>query len=132
MRRWTTGSLALAAVLLLASGAAAADDAAKKLQGTWNRSVGNQKVTFSFKADSMSVLITDGNNTLKVQCEYGVTKDGNMLYGIITNVEGNGPNKGDPFSFHIKVEKDTLTLDEMKGTDSPEAKQLIQGDYKKQ
>jgi hypothetical protein len=67
-----------------------------------------------------------------VDSRYGVTPDG-ILFGVVTNVEKvQGIEKGELFSFHFKVENGTLTVDELKSTaDVSQAKQLVQGDYKK-
>jgi hypothetical protein len=121
--------------LVVVAAAGAADAPAKKPIGTWARGLGENKVTFQFKADSLTCVITNGSATLEVEADYGVTKDG-VIYGIITKAErkgvDGGPEKGELFSFQVKIDKETITISDLKGTDNAEAKQLIQGEYKKQ
>jgi hypothetical protein len=108
----------------------------KKPLGTWVREAGNNKVAFTFEADTLTCVVTGGGGeVVTVQAAYSVTED--TLFGVVTKVEEKGgarnaPEKGDLFSFHFKVEKDMLTLDKMKTTiERPESKQLVQGEYRK-
>jgi hypothetical protein len=134
MKRCTP--LALGMVVLLA-GALVADEKAgvKKPLGSWKRTVGDATMTFEFKADSLRATLSAGGNMIEMHADYGMTKDG-ILFGRIGKVEkqgtNDGPMEGELFSFRVKVDKDTLTLSELKThNDSPEAKQLVEGDYQK-
>lgn len=134
MRRMAALSLTLAGLIVLASPATGADDV-KKPAGAWTRTAGDNKITFDFKADSLHVTITNSGNSLEIVADYGLTKEG-TLYGIVTKVErkgiDGGPEKGALFSFRVKMDKDTLTISDLKATEGQdESKQLVQGDYKK-
>src|SRR5262249_7967213 len=121
----------LAATPLQAKGE---DSAAKKPIGVWTKSSGDQKITFQFKADKMIVTLNTGDQTIKVDADYGVTKDG-RVFGIITNVTkpGNdGPNEGDLFSFKFTAVDKKMTIEDLKGTrENAERQQLVQGDDEK-
>jgi hypothetical protein len=130
MRR-TTALFVLAVGFVLPVNAA--DPPAKKPAGSWTRKAGDMTITFTFKADTLEARVTNGS-TIVVQADYGVTKDG-TLFGIITKAKkegtADGPNEGDLFSFRVKVEKDTLTLSDLKGTAGGEgAKNAVEGEYK--
>jgi hypothetical protein len=128
--RWTTALLVLAVCFALPVNAE--DAAAKKPAGSWARKAGDMTITFTFKADSLEVKVTNGA-TIDIQADYGLTKDG-TLFGIITKATKtgtDGPNEGDLFSFRVKLEKDTLTISDLKGTAGGEgAKNAVEGEYK--
>lgn len=58
-----------------------------------------------------------------------------MLAGVIKKVERKGieggPGEGDKFGFRVKIDKDKMIVSDLTGTDSDEARQLVQGEYKK-
>jgi hypothetical protein len=127
----------VAAVLavLLAVPAGLADEKkgeVKKPLGTWVREVGGNTVSFTFEADALRCVITNaGGERIVVHAPYGVA-EGDTVFGLITKVEktGGGPEKGELFSFHFQLDKDKLTLSDLKSTaDREEAKQLVQGQY---
>jgi hypothetical protein len=129
--RWTTALFVLAVGFTLP--ASAEDAPAKKPTGSWTRKAGDMTITFTFKADSLEARVTNGS-TIVAQADYGMTKDG-TLFGIVTKVKkegtADGPSEGDLFSFHVKFEKDTLTISDLKGTAGGEgAKNAVEGEYK--
>lgn len=116
--------------------ACAEEAKSKKPLGSWERKAGDKTIQFHFKNDALSVVLKEGGNGLQVDSDYGVTKDG-VVYGIVTGVKKDGvdggPQEGHLFSFRVAVDKDTLTIKEINGSEKPseEAKQLIEGEYKK-
>ncbi|MFL5342344.1 MAG: hypothetical protein ACJ8F7_19525 [Gemmataceae bacterium] len=135
-RQW----LPVVAVLVLA-GMAWAD--AKKgptpqaLKGTWVREVNNTKISFTFKDGKTfrCVLKPEGaDDGPTIDCDYTLGKNGVMEF-VITEIDKKGvdnlPNKGDKFSFKLETGKEKLTISDFKGGDSPEAKQLVEGEYSK-
>ena len=135
MTRVTT--VALATLLVLVSGAAGVDEkgtAKSRPVGIWKRSAGDNSITFTIKGDTLHVVVKAGGNTTEVDADYGVSKD-EVLFARInqSKKEGDGPSEGDLFSFRFRVENDTLTVSELKThNDSAEAKELVQGEYKRQ
>jgi hypothetical protein len=133
-----TVTTALALILLAAPAFADEKDKAKKPLGTWVRKVGENKVTFEFKADSMTFTMTVDGNSMVVANKYEL-KDG-LLKVTVTKIEkndlGGKVDEGDTFTFKIKVEDGTLTLSELKDkTDNPvegNVKDLVEGEYKKE
>jgi hypothetical protein len=132
--------MALGIVVLLGGVLLAADDdkgKAKKPLGTWKRTVGDNSVIFDFKDDSLRATVGLSGNTIEIEADYGVSKDG-VVFGRVNKVtkkgtEG-GPSEGDLFSFKVVVEKDTLTTSELKSSagDVGDAKELFEGEYKKE
>jgi hypothetical protein len=134
MTRCLTSALTVA-ILAAATLNASADEGtkSKKPLGTWVKSVGDNSITFHFKPDNMRVTLKNASGSCTIDADYGVTKAG-VVFGIITGVKNegiDGPPEGLLFSFEADVGKDTLTIKDLKGTDNEEAKQLVQGDYKK-
>jgi hypothetical protein len=133
----TRSSVAAVLAVLLAVPVGLADEKkaeVKKPLGTWEREVGGNTVTFTFLADALQCVITNtGGDRVTVHASYGVAED-DTIFGLINKVEktGGGPEKGELFSFHFRLDKDTLTLSEVKtSADREEAKQLVQGEYKR-
>jgi len=132
--------LIAAALVALLPLAAPADDAkAKKPVGTWVREVEGSKIVFEIKADAVITKLTPGGGaTGTIESSYTFSDDG-VLVGTITKVDANGndglPTPGDKFSFKVKIDKDKMTLSELKlnGNDAEGgAKQLVEGEYKKE
>jgi hypothetical protein len=105
--------------------------------GTWSRKLPNDTVvTFAIADDKMSCEVkAEGGESVTAHGKYGVTEDG-TLFGVLTKVEkkgtDQGPDKGELFGFRFKIDKDTLTISDYRGSaDRPQAKELIEGDYKK-
>jgi hypothetical protein len=138
MQRIRTATVALAALLAVTAGAARAEDKkadkakATKPTGTWVRSLGGEnKITFAFQGDTLKVTVANGGEKIEVETAYGVTKTG-TLFGVITHKTGDGgPNEGDLFSFKFQLGDGTMTVSDLK-PDNAEAKQLIEGEYKKE
>ncbi len=133
MTRWTT-ALTLA-LLAVGTGTTLAAEESKTTRpiGTWVKDVGDNSITFHFKRDSMQVVLKNASGSCTVDADYGTTKSG-VIFGIVTAVKNegiNGPPEGLLFSFEASVAKDILTIKDLKGTDNEEAKQAVQGDYKK-
>jgi hypothetical protein len=130
---WTAAVLALA---VLAGGLARAEDKKPtKPAGTWVRELGgDNKLTFTFKGDTMTGTIAAGGGMIEFEAAIGVTTTG-KVFGVMTKVKkpgDGGPSEGDLFSFDFTVKGDTAELADLKGTHvSPEAKQSVEGEYKK-
>lgn len=125
--------VAVVGVVLAGSAVFSAEEGARKKPiGTWERQAGDTQIRFEITADRLRVSVK-GSETTTVECDYGVTRDG-VLFGVVDKVEKQGeggPSKGDLFSFKFSVDKDTLTVSELKGTDNADAKQAVEGEYKK-
>ncbi len=133
-------SLALASVILFAVSALAdaEKEGGKKPLGTWKRIAGDTTITFEIKADSAHFTVVNSNNgnTIEVEADYGVTKDG-VVFGRINKVTkkggDDGPSEGDLFSFRFSIDKDKLTVSELKTSAGGEdAKQAVEGEYTKE
>jgi hypothetical protein len=137
MARW----LFPATGLLFVACMAYADDSAAdthKCFGTWKRVAGDNTITFDIKPHTVHINVVAGGNTIDADADYAVTKDG-VLFGRIGKVvkkgTEDGPTEGDLFSFKFAVDKDTAALSDLKGTgphESPEVKQLVEGEYHKE
>jgi len=108
--------------------------AAKKPSGKFAREVGDRKLVFDFKADTLTIHLTEGDRRVTAHAAYGVTGDG-LLFGVITRVEKkgteDGPGKGDLFSFQFEESKTEFTISDLKGTRiNDEARKLVEGVYK--
>jgi hypothetical protein len=133
MTRWIAATLTLALLLTGAATAWAEEAKPKKPLGTWTKTDGDNSITFHFKSDSMLVTLKNASGSCTVDADYGITKAG-VVFGVITNVKNegiDGPPEGMLFSFQVEVDKDTLTIKDLKGTDNEEAKKAVQGEYKK-
>jgi hypothetical protein len=133
LRYATAAVLAVLASVPLASAA----EKAPKPTGEWTRTVGDFTITFKFEHHTMRMTATKNNGeTLEVDTAYGMTEDG-LVFGVLTKVDkkgtDEGPEKGDLFSFHCKIDKDVLTISDLTGSRpiSDDAKQLVAGDYTK-
>ncbi len=128
------GVLAISASLCVAENKSEAP-IHKRPIGAWEKKIGDNSIVFDIAADTIKATVKTPDGTLTISSEYALTKDGSTLYGVIRNVEKKGvcagPSEGDMFNFHFKVDKDTLTIKDLKGsTDSEEARQLVEGEYK--
>jgi hypothetical protein len=104
--------------------------------GIWKRTAGDNTVTFDIKANTMRCTIVAGGNTIECDADYSVTKSG-VIFGRLSKVTkkggDEGPSEGDLFSFRFTLEKDTMTLSDLKtSSETGEAKQLVEGEYKKE
>jgi len=127
---------AVLAVLASVPLASAADKPARP-SGTWTRTVNEFTVTFTFQADTLTCDVSKtSGESIVTQAAYGVTADG-VLFGFITNVDKKGtdagPEKGDLFSFTMKLDKDTLKFGDFNSSRgrTDQAAQLLEGEYQK-
>jgi hypothetical protein len=106
-------------------------DKVKAPIGTWTRTVGDNKLEFKFEAKSLIFTHKEGDNTIRVEADYAIARDG-TVFGRIAKVQGgdNAPKAGLLFSFRIKTAAKSFTLSELTGTDSNEVRDLIEGEYK--
>jgi hypothetical protein len=126
--------LAAALVLALTLTATAQPGKTKAPLGTWVREAGNAKIEFKFEEKTLKVSLKTADETITIETDYGIAKDG-TVFGRIAKVDsssGQGPEAGQLFSFKAKVGKGTLTISELSGTDNAQARQLIEGEYKLQ
>jgi hypothetical protein len=127
-------TVAVLAVLASVPFASAADKAekAKKPTGAWTRTVNDVTITFTFHEDALEVQVAKNDgDSVTAHAAYAVTGD-DLLFGVLTKVEkkgGEGPEKGDLFSFQYKVEKDVLTISELNSKGGSDAAGLLQGEY---
>jgi hypothetical protein len=124
------------AVLVVATAAvcaAHAQQTAQPISGTWKKTVGEVTLSFQFKGRALHFSMTEGNKSLDAFADFGTSKDG-FVFGRINKLDKNGiddgPEVGSLFSFRYEMTKDTLTVSELRGTDSEQAKNLVQGEYK--
>jgi hypothetical protein len=123
------------AVLVMAAAAECAVQAqqAAQISGTWKKTAGDFSLAFQFKGRTLHFSMSEGDKTLNVFADFGTSKDGHV-FGRVNKVEKNGidggPEEGDLFSFRFDMTKNTLTVSNLRGTDSEQAKNLIQGEYK--
>jgi hypothetical protein len=96
--------------------------------------VGESTVKMEIKDDRLHFTLTDGlGNSLLVEATYTV-KDG-VMESIVKKVEHKGieggPSEGDKLTFRVKVDKDRMTVSDLKSVGHEEAKQFVEGEYKK-
>ncbi len=138
MRLGSTRTLLAVAVVL--AGAALADAQKKATTarplGTWTRTVDQFTITFDIQADAMKVILKADTNQLTAHADYGITKDGAVLFARMHKIERqgieDGPAEGDLFSFKFKVNGDEMTVDDLQGKANDDARRIVQGVYKKE
>jgi hypothetical protein len=129
--------VAVAVVGLALTAFAAEDKAApKKPMGAWKHTAGDNTVTFHFGENTVRTVVDANGNTIEVESDYGMSKDG-VIFGRIAKVTkkgtDEGPAEGELFSLKIAIDKDTLTVSDFKSSnDREEVKQLINGDYQRE
>jgi hypothetical protein len=120
-------------VVITAAVCVAEAQQAKQVSGTWKKTVGEVNVAFRFTGRALHFSMTEGNKSLDVYADFGTSKDG-YVFGRVNKIDKNGiddgPEVGSLFSFRYEMTKDTLTVSDLRGTDSEQAKNLIQGEYK--
>jgi hypothetical protein len=107
----------------------------KKLKGAWARETKDgAKLVFDFKDEkTMLVKLTNGDGKVEIEADYSIDGDG-KLTGIITKSDakdGNGPPKDTKFGFKIELGKEKMVLSNLTGVEGAEAKELVEGEYKK-
>jgi hypothetical protein len=126
--------LAAAVVLLCTAPLTARDTKTKKPLGTWIKSGGDVEVKFHFEADTLRCTISAMGLVIDVDGDYGMSKDG-TIFGRLSKVEkkgiDGGPKAGDLFTFRVKMKDNVLTISNLGPEDNADARQLIEGDYKK-
>jgi len=84
----------------------------------------------------VSVVIVNGSGDgVGVDATFTIDKDG-LLKGTVEKSEkkgngGDGPPKGDKFSFKVETKKDGLVIKDLESNGGEEVKQLVEGEYKK-
>jgi hypothetical protein len=128
MVRLLAGALALAVL----SGSAAAQD---KKTTAWERETNGIELIFEFGKDTLKVSAMQGENGTVFSCKTTTDKDGVVKATVTESTEkGNfppTPKKGFEFSFKWKVEGDRATVSEFKWEGLEEAKDIVEGEYKK-
>jgi len=123
--------LASAIALTLLAGPVAAQD--KKT--TWEREMNGVALTFEFGKDTLKVTAMQGDNGTEFTCKTTTDKNGVVKATVTESTEkGNfppTPKKGFEFSFKWKVDGDTATISEFKWEGLEEAKDIVEGEYKK-
>jgi hypothetical protein len=101
--------------------------------GNWVRTKDDATFKFHITADTVHFTSESGLGKLELEADYGISKDGKVLFGRIRTVkEGGGVSKGDLFCFDYRVKGGTLTVTDLKGTGGVIFAAVIQGDYKKE
>jgi hypothetical protein len=130
MQRFTVA--ALTSLLLFTLTLSAGETSAKKPLGKWTRTKHDTTVRFHFTNETIHFISDGPFGKLEVEADYGISKDGKVLFGRIRTVkEGGGVGKGDLLSFDFKIKGDTLTISDWKGTGGAGFGIFLQGDYKK-
>ena len=131
--------LAVGVALTLAIATAPAEDKKdpkdKPAVTVWERESNGVDLKFEMGKDTLKGHVSVGENGFIATCKITTDKDG-VVTAKVTGVEekGNFPGKpkvGLEFSFKWKVSGDTATLSDLKGDGVEDAKQLVEGDYKK-
>ena len=122
-------------LLLVISGAPASEGKKSGTpEGTYERKAGDTVISLSFGKDGLKTTIKGGDVVADIESAFGITKK-NVVFGIITKVKAgdgtDGPAEGHLFSFRVQVNNDTLVVSDLKGTDDENAKQIVEGEYKK-
>jgi hypothetical protein len=101
--------------------------------GTWKKTAGDFNLTFQFKGRTLHFSMAEGDKKMDVVADFGASKDGH-IFGRVNKIDRNGidggPEVGDLFAFKFQMSQDTLTVSDLRGTDSEQARNLIQGEYK--
>jgi hypothetical protein len=128
MARLLAGAIGLA---LLINSAEAQD----KKTTTWEREANGFEITFEFGKDSLKVTAMQGDNGAVFTCKSTIDKDGVVKATVTDSTEkGNfppTPKKGFEFSFKWKEGGDKATVSEFKWEGLEEAKDIVEGEYKK-
>jgi hypothetical protein len=106
-----------------------------KKEPTWERTASDIVLTFQFGKDTLKVTAFSGENGTIFSCKTKTDKDG-VIKATVTESEEKGnfpptPKKGFEFSFKWKADGDKATLSEFKWEGLDEAKEIVEGEYKK-
>jgi hypothetical protein len=136
MFRLFAGAFAVA-LLALTTGPVSAEDKKDKDKDkvtTWVREVGDITLTFEMGKDTAKYIVAAGENECTITAKIKTEKD--VVTSEVTDVvvKGNFPNapkKGEKVSFKWVVKDDKATLSDLKGDNVDEAKNVVEGEYKK-
>lgn len=125
---------ALALVLAGTMPLAAGDTKSKKPLGNWSKSTGDFEVKFHFNAETLTCTLSGSGVLIDIEADYGMAKDG-TIFGRVSKVEKKGicagPKVGDVFTFRAQVKDKMLTISNLGPGEDADARQLIEGEYKK-
>ncbi len=128
MVRLFAGVLGLA---LLINPSAAQD----KKTTTWEREANGIELKFEFGKDSLKITAMQGDNGTEFTCKSTIDNEGLVKATVTESTEkGNfppTPKKGFEFSFKWKEDGDKATVSEFKWEGLEEAKDIVEGEYKK-
>jgi hypothetical protein len=134
MFRLLAGGFALAFLTLCAQPTGADDKKDKEKFTVWTREINDVTLKFEIGQKSAKYHVYAGDNGCIITAKIKIEKD--VITSEITDVEVKGnfpgaPKKGTKFSFKWEVKGDTAMLLDLKGDDVEEAKDIVQGEYKK-
>ncbi len=134
MFRLLAGGFALALVALSAGAEDKKDPKEKDKAIAWVRESNGVDLKFEFGKDTATFHVTAGGNGVIIKAK--LTKEKDVVTAEFTAVEekGNFPNKpknGEKISFKWAEKGDTATLSEFKGAGVDDAKDIVEGEYKK-
>jgi hypothetical protein len=135
MFRLFAGGFALTLLALAAHPAAAEDKKDKDKATVWTREVNGIDLKFEIGKTTAKYHVFSGDNGCIVSAKLTVEKD--VITSEVTDVEVKGnfpgaPKKGEKVSFKWVVKGDTATLSDFKGDGADGAKDVVEGEYKKQ
>lgn len=114
----------------------AADAAASAPVGRWLHQAGDNQIVFDIQKNGTlrcTVTLADGAS-IELGADYSMSKTG-ILYGVVTKVKKDGTEEGprvdDVFGFSFQLDKEELTITKLRGDVSFEARDLIEGEYRK-
>ncbi len=108
----------------------------KELSGTWTKKDGELKLEFAEK-NVLKISPHGKDDVILILCEYALGKD-NRVEAKVTGFEGKDEAKkkigervpiGTKFRFTWKAEKDSATLDDLKGDELEAFKSLLEGAF---
>ncbi len=134
MFRLLAGSFALTLVTLGAGAQDKKDPKEKDKATAWVRESNGVDLKFEFGKDTVTFHVTAGGNGVVIKAK--LTKEKDVVTAEFTEIveKGDFPNKlkkGDKISFKWVEKGTTATLSEFKGDGADEAKDIVEGEYKK-
>jgi hypothetical protein len=134
MFRSLAAGFALALLAFTAQPTGADDKKDKEKFTVWTREINELTLKFEIGKETAKYHVTAGDNGCVLTAKIKIEKD--VITSEITDVEVKGnfpgaPKKGTKFSFKWEVKGDKAMLLDLKGDDVEEAKDIVQGEYKK-